>query len=234
MILTISILLLLIIAAIIIKKYYKRINSLLTPNLEAISNQATSFNTDEYYQNLSKELGLRLIKKDFPEDQKIYGQGDYRLVGDYKGCQVEMINRWVVKEYTEVLAHGFEYLIDKRIEIKSSFNDSFMIIPIDSKHQGIDTNIMEFDQKFSYLGEKLVLSADQLKEIAKFDWIHLKAENQKLIFIDDYNSWYQNKYGPQAMMHAVHPIWKTSTSNFIVEPQTIKSFLDQLIEIIEK
>lgn len=129
-----------------------------------------------------------------------------RAWGEYKGIPIEIL--YASRADMRSIGISYSYSMEKTITftVQNTTKKSFDVLP-----------------PMTVVGDAIIPS-DILQYFSSLGWMHLTLKDTKLTFHDTFS------YD----MNTIHPIWKSSVSNWIMDLDSGKKFLDTLVELAKR
>lgn len=182
-------------------------------------------------------LGLNYQDIAPPSDNKtLYNTGD-RIYGTYRGIDMEIVYTNFTRESNYVpigYTYAYDYSINKYFAFKvcNPHNKAFSINTISPGLVIAPTGNELFDKSLAITGD-IIIPDDFIRYFGNLGWMKLSLKKDVLIFNDSFYEDLSNTKGGMAMISAVHPVWKTSSKNTVIDYNNIKIFIDKLVDLIE-
>ncbi|OGH66241.1 MAG: hypothetical protein A3B90_02560 [Candidatus Magasanikbacteria bacterium RIFCSPHIGHO2_02_FULL_41_13] len=202
-------------------------------NKNTVQIGAKNASTKNPLRDFAASLGLQ-FEEFSPGSNKntLYSVGS-RAWGEYAGIPIEIV--YATRTDMGIIGISYSYSMEKTITftIKNTTKKYFDILPKNSAAESHTSGNSRFDESLMLVGDAIIPS-DILDYFARLGWMHLTLRENKLTFHDTFYDQFKGMSGSMQIMNTVHPIWKSSASNWDMDQQSGKYFLDTLVDLAKR
>jgi hypothetical protein len=181
---------------------------------------------------LAQALGLTREDYSLGEGKDTLYSYGHRIYGDYDGYPLEMIMAQKQDMRQAGIAMTYSTMSQNTItlQVNNPNNSEFQIMPKTKSIVAEETKSPAFNEHLTMTG-KMHFPSSLLEYFARLGWMNLTLKGNQLVFRDNFFDQFASVSGAMKIMSVVHPVWGTSVSSTETKPDTVKSFLNKLVEI---
>ncbi len=192
----------------------------------------------DFMPELAKKLGLKYQDLSHHKDttKNIMDVGS-KIFGEYKGVKIEIAMHMRADHENVPLGYqsAYSYKSERwiKIDVKNPEKKKFAVMPKSKNAVIKPSGNQNFDEKLMLDGN-LKIPSSFLSYFADIGWMNLKLSGETLTFNDNFYDQFQSGLKGMEMMSVVHPIWKTSATNWKPDLDNVQEFIDKLIKLCEE
>ncbi len=162
----------------------------------------------------------------------LYSVGS-RAWGEYAGIPLEIV--YATRTDMGIVGVSYSYSMEKTITftVKNTSKKYFDVLPKSSAAQAHPSGNSRFDETLMLVGDAIIPN-DILDYFAALGWMHLTLRENTLTFHDTFYEQFKGMSGTMHIMNTAHPIWKSTASNWGMDAQSGKYFLDTMVDLVKR
>lgn len=202
-------------------------------NKNTIQTVAKNASAKNPLRDFATSLGLQFEEFN-PGSNKntLYSVGSHAW-GEYADMPLEIV--YATRTDMGVIGVSYSYTMEKTVTftVKNASKKYFDILPKSSAAQTQASGNSRFDETLMLVGDAII-PTDILDYFASLGWMHLTLRENKLTFHDTFYDQFKGMSGSMQIMNTAHPIWKSTASNWEIDEQSGKYFLDTLVDLAKR